>query len=112
MSNMNIEKKNISAQGIKLFIEENGKEIARAYLYILKNDLHDQPFGFMEDVFVDESQRGKGLGTEIVKELIDEAKKQVCYKLIANSRHENVKVHSLYEKLGFLNHGLEMRIDF
>lgn len=109
---MIINKKNISAHGIKLFVEENGEEVARAYLYILKNDLHDKPFGFMEDVFVNENQRGKGLGTEIVQKLMEEAKNQGCYKLIANSRHENIKVHSLYEKLGFKNHGLELRIDY
>lgn len=86
--------------------------MARAYLYIMKNDLHKEPFGLMEDVFVDENLRGQGIGTELVKKVIKTARENKCYKLIATSRHENPRVRVLYERLGFKNHGLEFRIDF
>lgn len=109
---MQIKRKEISASGVKLFIEENGREVARAYLYLLHNDLHKEPFGFMEDVFVDESMRGKGYGTSIVNELIAEARKRGCYKLICTSRHSKEFIHQMYTKLGFKNHGIEFRIDF
>jgi GNAT superfamily N-acetyltransferase len=108
-----INKIDVSGKGIKFSIkDETELEVARAYLYILKNDLHEEPFGFMEDVYVAESERGKGLGTKVVNALIAEAKEQGCYKLICTSRHEKNKVHSLYEKIGFKNHGNEFRIDF
>ncbi len=109
---MEVQKAEILAKGRKLFIEEDRKEIARAYLYILKNDLHEQPFGFMEDVFIDEEYRGRGIGSKLVRAVIEEARNSGCYKLICTSRHEKPDVHSLYEKLGFKNHGLEFRIDF
>ena len=54
---MEIEQRKFSATGIKLFILENGLEIARAYVYILKNDLHTESFAFLEDVFVQETQQ-------------------------------------------------------
>ncbi|MFH1583297.1 MAG: GNAT family N-acetyltransferase [Candidatus Falkowbacteria bacterium] len=108
---MDIKQEKIKAGGIKLHVEDNGKEIARAYLYILKN-IHDQPFGFMEDVFVDENYRSKGLGTKLIKELIKAAKQNNCYKLIGNSRQERLKVHAMYEHLGFKDWGKEFRIDF
>ena len=54
---MDIKEKEIIGKSIKFYIEDDGKEVARAYLYIIKNDLHKEPFGLMEDVFVDESQR-------------------------------------------------------
>lgn len=107
-----INKKEVESKRIRFSIEEDGKEIAHAYLYLMKNDLHKQPFGLMEDVFVDESLRGKGHGTKIVKELIKEAKKQNCYKLIATSRYNRPKVHELYKELGFKDWGKEFRIDF
>lgn len=107
-----MEKQKITAQGIKFSIKKDNKEIVRAYLYLMKNDLHKQPFGLMEDVFVEESLRSKGYGTKIVKELIKEAKKQNCYKLIATSRYQREKVHKLYKKLGFKNWGKEFRMDF
>ena len=107
-----IKKQKINAKGIKFSIKKDNKEIARAYFYLMKNDLHKQPFGLMEDVFIDESLRGKGYGTKIVKKIIEEAKKQNCYKLIATSRYPRDKVHNLYKKLGFQDWGKEFRINF
>lgn len=93
-------------------METGGKEIARAFLYLLKNDLHQKPFGFMEDVFVQEEFRGKGYGKKIVEALIEEARKKGCYKLICTSRPSRDKVHAWYKKLGFREQGFEFRIDF
>ena len=107
-----MQKQKITAQGIKFFIKKDNKKVARAYLYVMKNDLYDQPFGLMEDVFINESLRGKGYGTKIIKELIKQAKKQNCYKLIATSRYSRTRVHKLYKKLGFKDWGKEFRIDF
>jgi len=107
-----VKKQKISAKGIKFSIKKNNKEVARAYLYLMENDLHKQPFGLMEDVFIGESLRRKGYGTKIVKEIIKEAKKQNCYKLIATSRYPRDKVHKLYKKLGFQDWGKEFRINF
>jgi GNAT superfamily N-acetyltransferase len=108
---MEIRKRKVNAIGTKLFVRDNGQEIARAYLYVLNNDLHDEPFGFIEDVFVEESRRGQGLGTKITKALIKEAKMHNCYKLIACSRQSRDKVHNLYKKIGFTEHGKEFRIN-
>jgi GNAT superfamily N-acetyltransferase len=109
---MKTKKSEVKAKGIKITIQSEGKEIARAFLYLMKNDQHKTPFGLLEDVYVDETKRGEGLGTQIVKEAIKEAKKQKCYKLICTSRYEKPKVHKLYLKLGFYDHGKEFRMDF
>jgi len=104
-------KKEIEGKGIRFSQEINGKEIGRAFLYILYNDLHKKPFGLLEDVFVDEDCRGKGIGTELVNKVIEEAKKQGCYKIIATSRHTRPKVHKLYQGFGFENWGIEFRLN-
>ena len=67
---MEINQKKISATGIKFYVEKDNKEVARAYLYLMNNELHKEPFGFMEDVFVDESLRGQGIGSKLVTKLI------------------------------------------
>ena len=108
---MEINRNHIKAEGIRLSIEENGSEVAHAFIYVMHNDLHDQPFGFMEDVFVNENYRGKGYGTELVKEIIKFACELNCYKLIATSRTARPKVHDLYKRLGFVEHGIEFRIN-
>lgn len=108
---MNINSKEISINGVKYFIEQEGREIARAYLYILNNDLHVRPFGFMEDVNVEDEFQGIGIGTGLVNRIIEEAKKRDCYKLICTSRDENTDVHRLYETIGFRNYGVEFRMN-
>jgi GNAT superfamily N-acetyltransferase len=109
---MNVERQERSAKGIRFSIRGGGGELARAYLYVMTNDLHDAPFGLLEDVYVDESQRGNGLGTALVKEVVAAAKAAGCYKLIATSRTARPKVHELYERLGFEKHGVEFRMNF
>jgi len=99
-----------SAKGVRFSLSDGRKEIARAYLYVLNNDLHDEPFGLLEDVFVDEAQRGRGLGTMLVEAVIGAAREAGCYKLIATSRTSRPKVHELYEQLGFEKYGIEFRL--
>ena len=108
---MELEKTQITATGIKFLATENRQTVGRAYLYILKNDIHEAPFGFLEDVFVEEAHRKKGVGSELIKAVIAEAIARGCYKLICTARHEKQDVHSYYKKFGFADHGLEFRMD-
>jgi len=107
-----INKKEVKSYGIKFFAEKDGKEVARAYLYIMTNDLKKEPFGYLEDVFVDEQLRGQGIGTKLLETVIAEAKKIGCYKLVATSRYGREAVHKLYERKGFENFGIEFKMYF
>ena len=102
----------VPAYGMKITKALKGKVIGRAHLYVMTNDLHERPFGLMEDVFVDPDHRGSEIGTALVKCVVAEAKRRRCYKLIATSRHARNGVHALYNRLGFKDHGREFRIDF
>ncbi len=103
---------NANCSGIRFaFQDENGKEIARATLFVLFNDLHKEPFGLLEDLFVDENHRGKGIATSLIHHIIEKAKENNCYKLIATSRYEREAVHLLYKNLGFTDYGKEFRIE-
>ena len=106
-----ISKKENKSYAIKIMAEENNAILASAYLYIMFNDLHKEPFGFLENVFVQEENRGKGIGSKLVEAIITEAKKQNCYKIICTSRYSNSEVHVFYNKLGFKDYGKEFRID-
>jgi GNAT superfamily N-acetyltransferase len=105
-----INKKAVKAEGIKFFVKKDGKEVARAFLYMMKNDLKKEPFGLLEDLFVDEELRGQGIGTELLNKVIAEAKKLNCYKLVATSRYKRESVHKMYEKAGFKNFGIEFKM--
>jgi len=99
------------ARGVRFSVRNGDHEVGRAYLYVMANDLHEEPFGLLEDVFVAESERGSGLGTALVNEVIRAARDAGCYKLVATSRASRPKVHELYERLGFANYGLEFRLN-
>ncbi|MFH1427319.1 MAG: GNAT family N-acetyltransferase [Patescibacteria group bacterium] len=109
---MNIKKDKIISEGIRFSVIDKGKKIGQADLCLFKNKFHDRPFGLMESVFINEDCRGQGIGTKLVKELISEAKRLNCYKLIATSRYSRPKVHELYLELGFKDWGKEFRIDY
>lgn len=109
---MHIKSRKLSCKGTRLSAIIDGKESGRIYLYIMKNDLHKVPFGLLEDLFVEESARGKGIGTGLIGEAVKLARKGRCYKLIATSRHQRKEVHKLYKRIGFRNHGIEFRMDF
>ncbi|MBI4450445.1 GNAT family N-acetyltransferase [Candidatus Woesearchaeota archaeon] len=109
---MEVKSADVPAAGIKFYAEQDGREVARVFLYVLTNELHPAPFGFMEDVFVEEQMRGKGIGSALVEQVIEEAQRRGCYKLICTSRHEKDAVHDMYMRLGFTDHGKEFRINF
>jgi GNAT superfamily N-acetyltransferase len=102
----------VPAEGMRFAVNEDGQELGHAYLYLIKNDGRSSPCGLMEDVFVAESARSKGVGTKLVKLVIEEAKKRGCYKLLGTSRYARPEVHAWYEKLGFKDYGKEFRMDF
>ncbi len=106
-----IRRQDTPARGIRFSIDGADGEVARAYLYMMTNDLHEAPFGLLEDVFVAETERGNGLGTALVEEVVAAARAAGCYKLVATSRASRPKVHALYERLGFANCGIELRMD-
>lgn len=102
----------VTAPGMRFSITAaDGSEAARARLYILTNDLHPQPEGYLVDVFVEPAHRGSGLARRLVGEVIAAARAAGCYKLVATSRHSRPHVHALYLSLGFAEHGKEFRIE-
>jgi GNAT superfamily N-acetyltransferase len=108
---MDIKKKTLETKAIRISVQEDGQEVGRARLCLIDNDLHDEPYGLVEDIFVEEEYRGKGVGTTLIEMVIREAKAQHCYKLVAQSRYSRERVHQLYEKIGFNDYGKTFRMD-
>lgn len=96
---------------VKITAQENGQALGRAYLYVIFNDLGRGPYGLLEDVFVEESARSCGVGTQLVKAAMEEAKARGCGRLICTSRYTRPEVHRWYEGLGFRDYGKEFRMD-
>ena len=108
---MELHLQEITAAAKKITLMQEGKEIARVSLYFIRNELHSSPYALMEDLLVQESFRGQGIGTKMIHAAIEEAKKAGCYKLLATSRYGREPVHQLYQKLGFQDYGKEFRLN-
>ncbi len=112
---ISIVKNQVSEQSIRFSLTADGKEIGRAWLNITledgKNDGELKYTGMIGDVFVLKEYQSKGLGAEIIREVIEVAREKKCTKLIPLSRFENVRAHAFYERLGFKKHGFEFRLD-
>ncbi len=67
-------------RGIRFAHVIKGQELGHAYLYLMQNDLHKEPFGFVEDVFVDKESRGQGIGDALMEAVLRRAKEEQCYK--------------------------------
>ncbi len=83
------------------FIAEAGKEIVG----ILTLATYDIPTGtkvWIEDVVVDESQRGKGVGKELMLFAMDFARSAGAAGIELTSKPSRIAANELYKKLGFL----------
>ncbi|KKP59401.1 MAG: GCN5-related N-acetyltransferase [Candidatus Magasanikbacteria bacterium GW2011_GWC2_34_16] len=109
---MQIRKEEKESRAIKIIAEEDGVMVGHAYLYLIYNNLHTEPYGLLEDICVEEKFRNAGIGTKLLQMIIEEAKLNKCYKLIGTSRMARQTVHDWYKRLGFVEHGLEFRMDF
>lgn len=108
---MKLELKSIPEESLQLSLKEDNKDIARLRIYFIYNDLHQEPYALIEDLFVQEEYRGKHCGTSLIQAAIEEAKKKKCYKIVATSRYSRENVHQFYQKLGFKDYGKEFRMD-
>lgn len=85
---------------VALFVARDGEKIiGMATLYMIQK--LGKRGGYVEDVVVDESYRGQGLGRKLMTTLMAEAKKEGLIQLYLTSRPDRIAAHKLYESLGF-----------
>lgn len=89
--------------------ERNDQIIGAGSIYKM-NKLHNHPVGQIEDVIINQAYRDQGLGSYLIKLLVDLGLNEWhCYKIILNCVTHNIK---FYEKCGFQVVGHEMKFAF
>jgi glucosamine-phosphate N-acetyltransferase len=89
--------------------EDSGQIIGTISLLIEQKFIHNGgKVGHIEDLVVDAQYRGKGIGQQLCEKVIKYAKQEGCYKVILNCNQSNIK---FYEKIGFKQYEVEMRIN-
>ncbi|MEK7550161.1 MAG: GNAT family N-acetyltransferase [Patescibacteria group bacterium] len=83
-------------------IEEKGELLGMGWIFPRQTLLRRQ--AVVEDMIVDETQRGRGLGEKILKDLIEWAKKDGVEVIELTTNPKRVAANSLYKKVGFKFH--------
>lgn len=86
--------------------EIDGRVVGTWSLLVMVNLAHrGLPSAVVEDVVVDDSCRGRGIGKRMMREALDIARAKGCYKLALTSNRNREAAHRFYESLGFTRHG-------
>ena len=56
----------------------------------------------IENVFVDDGARGRGVGTAMMRWAIDESKRRGCFRVQLTTNRARTRAHAFYERLGFV----------
>ncbi|ADB30330.1 GCN5-related N-acetyltransferase [Kribbella flavida DSM 17836] len=93
----------VRSRWLRLFVlDKDGEIVATTYLNVIPNLTRAAaPYAVIENVVVDETHRGTGLGKEIMAGTLQAAWDAGCYKamLMTGSRREST--HAFYRSCGF-----------
>ncbi len=89
-----------------------GTVVGTFALLVMDNFAHrGAPSAIVEDVCVDASARGQGIGRAMMDFAMDIARQNGCYKLVLSSNGARTRAHDFYRSLGFAQHGLSFHVD-
>lgn len=83
-------------------IEEKGRLLGMGWAFPRQTILRNQ--AIVEDMIVDQSQRGKGLGEKILLDLIAQGKKDGVEVFELTTNPKRIAANGLYQKVGFKLH--------
>ena len=91
----------------------NGGAVVGTYALLVMHNLAHRgaPSAIVEDVVVDPSQQGRGVGRQMMAHAMQQAREAGCYKLALSSNARRTGAHAFYESLGFAQHGLSFVVD-
>jgi GNAT superfamily N-acetyltransferase len=102
----------IAAHGFELFVAERDGHLLGTFLFAVLEALgaRCRPVAIVEDVVVDEAERGTGIGRAMMHFAMERATAAGCYKLMLSSNREREAAHRFYEELGFEKHGYSFQV--
>ena len=63
------------------------------------------PSAIVEDVVVDATRQGGGIGRQMMHYALERSREAGCYKLVLSSNLKREAAHRFYDSLGFKRHG-------
>lgn len=93
----------LDSPGLHLFVlEQDGAVVATTYLNVIANMTRSaSPYAVIENVVVEKSLRGNGLGKQIMTRTLEAAWDAGCYKAMLMTGSKTPATHAFYEACGF-----------
>ncbi|MDG4826066.1 GNAT family N-acetyltransferase [Asanoa sp. WMMD1127] len=93
----------LDSPGLHLFVlDRDGAVVATTYLNVIPNLTRTgAPYAVIENVVVDQSHRGTGLGREIMAATLQAAWDAGCYKAMLQTGSRTPATHAFYRACGF-----------
>jgi GNAT superfamily N-acetyltransferase len=93
----------LRTDGLHIFVLElNEGVVATAYLNVIPNLTRSaSPYAVVENVVVEESLRGTGLGKQLMASTLRAAWDAGCYKAMLMTGSRNAATHAFYRACGF-----------
>lgn len=84
-----------------LVAEKDGEVVGTLVVTVLPNLAHGgAPYAVVENVVVQESRRGGGIGRSLMEEAVGLAREAGAYKLALSTNRERREAHEFYRSLG------------
>ncbi len=93
----------INTRGLDIIIASKSNEIIGCiYLNIIPNLTRGaRPYALIENVVTDQNHRRQGIGKKMMKNVIDRAWREDCYKIMLLTGRCDKSTHSFYRSCGF-----------
>ena len=96
-----------------LVAESGGEVVGTLVVAILPNLAHGgAPYAVVENVVAAETQRGRGVGTALMRAAVEKARRAGAYKVTLSANLSRVRAHEFYRRLGLkrTHAGLEIAL--
>lgn len=90
----------------------SGTTVGFIDIWYLPDLSHAAPLGYIQTLFVAETHRGKGIGSQLLEEAIDHAKKRGVKELHVSTSFDNKQAIRLYKKHGFIGENMQLEMEF
>jgi ribosomal protein S18 acetylase RimI-like enzyme len=97
-----------------LVAEEDGAVQGTVVLAVMPNfSYRNRPWAVIENLVVDATQRGRGIGAVLMTRAAEIAREAGCYKVLLASNKQRPEAHHFYRRLGYTqtHEAFHLRLD-
>jgi len=92
-----------------ILVAESGEKVV-GYIWGYADTIMKHKIGKIQELIVTSKQRGKGIGKELIKRMLDFFKDRKCIISEIEVFVENLSTIQVYEKVGFRKRGYKMQL--